>query len=1164
MSKIRLFEQTNPSTPPSGSAEIFLGTDNVPYVIQETGTITSLMGGGGGLTVPVRLKGNSSSDEELLRVADISLLDRIVFLATTAAFTGESGVIRFNDVDGTTARNYLYQSTAFLSGSSFKPLTVRNGLWVNSAQVGADSLFSGDTLLNLLYIAAAADRLGIGTANPLRLVQVTGNGGSAPLMRLHTTGSTANEYLLEIGSEAGGTQYGFALALDETTGDLMVRGLTGSGVPGLQLLRLGRGGSNNALGIFGGFGSDSAAININGPGNGGTVRIDSYGGATFNVARLDTPTLTLANSFEYSLRCRGTTAEETAYAAELFDANPYHGSVAIFGTKPENARLNISCKNDLHHAGILISGWGGAGQVARTMYMYVGTLSTPGLSSSYGWRFELDELVNGDLLLKSEHDNTTSFARRVQRSTGNYILPQKLKVGSDNTPARTLDVEGDAVFSNFIDINGISTPSNPSAGNRRLFTDGATGELSVRTSGGATISLEAVGGGGVSDGDKGDITVSSSGTVWTIDNDAVTYAKIQNVSGTDKVLGRATSGAGDVEEITCTGAGRALLDDADASAQRTTLGLGALATKSTIATADIDNDAVTLAKMANIGTDRLVGRDTAASGDPEELSVSGGLEFTGSGGIQRSALTGDVTASAGSNSTTIANDAVTYAKLQNLATDRLLGRDTASSGDAEELTVGGGLEFTGSGGIQRSALTGDVTASAGSNATTITQANVDHGSISGLADDDHTQYAKLTGRSGGQTVQGDTATGGNLTLESTSHATKGEVRSLDALALRGGSNLKLYDDDNTQSVQITVPANVTSNRTHTVPDVADDTFAMLAAAQTLTNKTIAAGSNTITGIGNAEVSTTLITGQTEDTTPDAANDMVLTYDNSATALKKVKITNLGGGGDNVTVNSTACTNVDLDDATPTAPAGGTNVKWQKDTSAPDNVSAYLDWGIVMDAFRKKPLIWCDFHRWTVSGTAHPPWAAAAISSGTTSTLAGTGSHPGIARFTSASGANTGYAFTTDANCILLAGGENFECVFNIQTLTNTTIRMGFIDTATATESTDGAWIEIPSTGAAVLKTKNNAGPTTSSTIATLSTATWYRARITVNSDATSVTGEIWNDSGTSQGSQSNTGNIPTAGGRETGHGFTAVSQSTVNIVDIDSIAMWWNARALTR
>lgn len=62
-----------------------------------------------------------------------------------------------------------------------------------------------------------------------------------------------------------------------------------------------------------------------------------------------------------------------------------------------------------------------------------------------------------------------------------------------------------------------------------------------------------------------------------IANDAVTYAKMQNVSATDKVLGRSSSGSGDVEEITMTAAGRALMDDANAAAQLVTLGLSALA-----------------------------------------------------------------------------------------------------------------------------------------------------------------------------------------------------------------------------------------------------------------------------------------------------------------------------------------------------------------------------------------------------------------------------------------------------------------------------------------------------------------------------------------------------------------------------------------------------------
>lgn len=75
------------------------------------------------------------------------------------------------------------------------------------------------------------------------------------------------------------------------------------------------------------------------------------------------------------------------------------------------------------------------------------------------------------------------------------------------------------------------------------------------------------GGGGLSDGDLGDITVSDNGTVLTIDDDAVTYAKMQNVSATDKVLGRSTAGAGNVEEITCTSSGRAMIAAASAAAQ---------------------------------------------------------------------------------------------------------------------------------------------------------------------------------------------------------------------------------------------------------------------------------------------------------------------------------------------------------------------------------------------------------------------------------------------------------------------------------------------------------------------------------------------------------------------------------------------------------------------
>lgn len=111
-----------------------------------------------------------------------------------------------------------------------------------------------------------------------------------------------------------------------------------------------------------------------------------------------------------------------------------------------------------------------------------------------------------------------------------------------------------------------------------------------------------------------------------------------------------------------------------------------LATVSTFVLQQIANDSLSFAKLQNIASDRLLGRDTAASGDIEELTVGGGIEFTGGGGIQTAAFTGDVTKAVGGVALTIANDAVTYAKMQNVsATDKLLGRSTAGAGDVEEI-----------------------------------------------------------------------------------------------------------------------------------------------------------------------------------------------------------------------------------------------------------------------------------------------------------------------------------------------------------------------------------------------------------------------------------------------------------------------------------------------
>lgn len=120
------------------------------------------------------------------------------------------------------------------------------------------------------------------------------------------------------------------------------------------------------------------------------------------------------------------------------------------------------------------------------------------------------------------------------------------------------------------------------------------------------------------------------------------HANIANGSARS-VFGRAANSSGVMAPIAGAGANTVLVDDG------TTLSFVALG----------------LATLPNIATDSLLGRDAAGTGAVEVISLNATLSMTGSGALQRSALTGDVTAAAGSNATTIANDAVTTAKILN-------------------------------------------------------------------------------------------------------------------------------------------------------------------------------------------------------------------------------------------------------------------------------------------------------------------------------------------------------------------------------------------------------------------------------------------------------------------------------------------------------------------
>lgn len=116
----------------------------------------------------------------------------------------------------------------------------------------------------------------------------------------------------------------------------------------------------------------------------------------------------------------------------------------------------------------------------------------------------------------------------------------------------------------------------------------------------------------------------------------ITYAKIQNVSNTDRLLGRSTAGAGVIEEIACTSFARTLLDDPDAATVLTTLGLGVVGTLATVGTANITAlaitealiaaSAVTTAKIAdaNITTGKIADANVTVA----KLSLPTGIDAT--------------------------------------------------------------------------------------------------------------------------------------------------------------------------------------------------------------------------------------------------------------------------------------------------------------------------------------------------------------------------------------------------------------------------------------------------------------------------------------------------------------------------------------------------------
>ena len=212
----------------------------------------------------------------------------------------------------------------------------------------------------------------------------------------------------------------------------------------------------------------------------------------------------------------------------------------------------------------------------------------------YTIAYDLSGLAAFDL-----DDATTSFITIYDADTGTFgkltiqALIDEIGTNLDPVLASLIDASDGILVKNGSDIES-RTITAPVAGITVSNGDGVAGDptLALANDLAAVEGLATTG-----------LVRRTGSDAWSagtqvataeVADDAITYAKLQNVSATDKLLARVSSGAGNVEEVDFTDFAQSMSAAAAASDARTLLGLTSPATTTPAALTKTDDTNVTL------------------------------------------------------------------------------------------------------------------------------------------------------------------------------------------------------------------------------------------------------------------------------------------------------------------------------------------------------------------------------------------------------------------------------------------------------------------------------------------------------------------------------------------------------------------------------------------